>query len=401
MAAPVQVDADKQSNTATATSIVITKPTNLADDDILYACIARDEADGTDAITAPSGWTVLDSAEVDNGTFTCGIYRKVIVTASSEPSDYTWSWTNSEKVGGWIARITGADTTTPEDVTPSNNTGTASLAPRALSVSTVTADTLLLACVGMSAKQAANYTAPSGMAEFFDFPTTGGGAATVHASSGAAEENRAATGATGDRDFASIDNNDYVAFLIAIRPAAGGANRNLTPGVVALTIASPDPTVNATRELSPGVRAFSIASPDPVVQRVREITATLQALNIASQNPVVNRSRELVPGVVALNIQGFNPTVAFGKNLTPGVVALNIAAQNPVVNTTREIAPALATLNIASSNATVQRVREIVALLVVLNIQEFNPTVELTGGGGPSLLPKSGQRLYDLMYLLD
>lgn len=245
MATAVQVDADKQSAIVTGTSIAITAPTNLADDDVLYACISRDNSDSSDAITVPSGWTLLAGSEVDNDTFTCGIYRRVIVTASGEPSSYTWSWTSSEKCGGWIVRVTGANTATPEDVTPSSNTGTG-LAPRCSGVTTVTADTLLLACVGMSAKQPNNYTAPSGMTEFFDFATTGGGSAAVHASLGAAEENRAATGATGDRDFASIDNNAYVAFLIAVRPAEddGSVSGPGSPSAAAATASGAGVTEN-------------------------------------------------------------------------------------------------------------------------------------------------------------
>ena len=47
MAAPVQVDADKQSAvTGGATLLTVTKPTNLADNDVLYACISRDNSEG-------------------------------------------------------------------------------------------------------------------------------------------------------------------------------------------------------------------------------------------------------------------------------------------------------------------------------------------------------------------
>ena len=222
MAAPVQVDADKQSTVTGGASFLISiiKPTNLVDNDVLYACISRDNSDANDAITAPSGWTVLDSAEVDNGTFTCGIYRKVISDASSEPSNYIWSWTDSEKAVGWIIRVTGADISTPEDVTPSNNTGT-STTPRCLAITTVTADTLLLAVGGISDKAKDNWTAPSGMVEFFDIVSTGGGGAAAHASAGAAEKDQASIGSTGDQDFGVLASKAWVCFLIAVKPASG------------------------------------------------------------------------------------------------------------------------------------------------------------------------------------
>ena len=215
MPAPIQVDADKQSANATATSLTITKPTNLADNDVLYAEISRDNSDASDAITVPSGWVAIGSSEIDNGTYTCGIYRKVISSAAGEPANYQWSWTSSENVVGWITRVTGADNTTPEDVTPSNNTGNSN-APRCLSVTTVTANTLILAVGGMNSKGAPNWTAPSGMSEFFDIATFGGGAASTHTTAAGAEVNQSAIGATGDKDFATVDTAEWVTFLIAV-----------------------------------------------------------------------------------------------------------------------------------------------------------------------------------------
>lgn len=218
MTVPVQVDADKQSAVDGATSLTITKPTNLADDDVLYAGISRDAASSGDSITAPSGWTKLASSEIDNATYTAGIYRKVIVTASGEPADYTWSWSGSENVAGWIVRVTGADTTTPEDLTPSSNTGDSN-APRCSGLTTVTGDTLILAVGGMNSKGAPNWTPPTSMTEIFDIASGGGGGAAAHVQASAAEVNQPGPGATGDKDFATVDTAEWVCFLIAIRPA--------------------------------------------------------------------------------------------------------------------------------------------------------------------------------------
>ncbi len=222
MAAPVQVDADKQSVVNAGggnKQCVLTTPTNLADGDVLYACLARDGDAASDAVTTPSGWTKIGGSEIDNGTFMTGIYRKVIPTASSEPSTYTWSWTNNEKNVGWIVRVTGADNTTPEDVVPSNNTGT-STAPRCLAVTTITADTLLFAVGGEEKNDANDWAPPSGMTERFDLATGGGGDA-VSASSSMAEVDQASIGATGDKDFTTTS-FPWVCFLIAVRPEAGG-----------------------------------------------------------------------------------------------------------------------------------------------------------------------------------
>lgn len=282
MAAPILVSADKQSTVISgATSITVTKPTNLADNDVLYACLSRDNSDASDAITAPSGWTVLDSAEVDNGTYTCGIYRKVIVSAAGEPADYTWSWTSSEKAVAWIIRVTGADTTTPEDVTPSNNSGT-STTPKCLSITTVTADTLILAVGGISNKVANNWTAPAGMTEFFDIVSSGGGGAAAHASAGAAEVNQAGISATGDKDFTVLASKAWAAFLIAVRPAGAGADQtaNGAPSV-------PIPIASGTAKV------------------IKKATgAVVIAVILASGTAVIERSASGAPGMSAVQAAG-------------------------------------------------------------------------------------------------
>lgn len=231
MVAPVQVDADKQSAIVSteATSIVINIPTNAADNDVFYAFIARDGSDSADAITPPTGWTPIGGSEIDNATFTSGIYRRVIPTASSEPATYTWSWTNTERAVGGIIRVTGADNITPEDVTPSNNTDT-SVTPKSLSVTTITADTLILACGCASGKTANDWTPPTGMSEYFDIATSGGGAGGAHAECGAAEVNQAGIAATGDKDFTLTGTKAWVAFLIAVRPSdPGGGDGAVIP----------------------------------------------------------------------------------------------------------------------------------------------------------------------------
>ena len=172
-------------------------------------------------------------------------------------------------------------------------------------------------------------------------------------------------------------------------PDAAGTNLDLTPGVVALDIATAAPTVNLTRQLSPAAVALDIAKINPVVQTVREIAATLAALDIAAQVPVANLTRQLSPATAALDIAKQNPTVVKGVNLAPATIALNIAAQNPIVNRTLELAATLATLTIASQNPTVQMVREIAATLVALNIQGFNPVVDLGGAPPAGINPAS------------
>ena len=229
MAAPVLVNADIQTVllTTAGTSIAVNKPTNLANDDIVYLGFKRPNTDALSAVTAPSGFTALASSPIDftgNDAQTAGVWRKVITNASGEPSTYSFSWSGNERAALFSCRVTGADLTTPEDVTPSGQADqTGDFSVTCLSVTTVTADTLILAIAMIASKDNPNWTPPSGMTERVDTNTEGGGAPHEHAGVSLAEVNQASTGATGNKVFTSVtDDRDWHGFLVAVRPAADG-----------------------------------------------------------------------------------------------------------------------------------------------------------------------------------
>lgn len=76
-------------NGAAPTSLLVTKPAGVVDDDVMVAFVVIG-ADQTIA-SAPSGWTLLDSQKTGTNTGDClhAVYYKV---ASSEGANYTWTW---------------------------------------------------------------------------------------------------------------------------------------------------------------------------------------------------------------------------------------------------------------------------------------------------------------------
>jgi hypothetical protein len=88
-----------------ATSLTISKPSNVADGDLLLAVVISNTATGT--VTTPSGWTAIAaSTSVRRG----GIYYKAVPTASAEtPTSYTWSGFGAGRMVGTIGRVTGVD----------------------------------------------------------------------------------------------------------------------------------------------------------------------------------------------------------------------------------------------------------------------------------------------------
>lgn len=112
-----------------STSIVITKPTGTVDGDVLLAFI---EYNGNDTITAPSGWTLLDTAAGGAAHQKTSCYVKL---ASSEPASWTWtigsaiwegsvsSWTgvdNTTKTEGDVAATGATSTATASTLTPTS-----------------------------------------------------------------------------------------------------------------------------------------------------------------------------------------------------------------------------------------------------------------------------------------
>jgi hypothetical protein len=126
---------------AFGSSITLTKPSSIADGDLLVAALYWRNANGTP--TVPTSWVLLGTLNTTYETF--GLYAKPIPTASGEPADYTWTInTGTQRTLGIIFRVLGANLSAIQDSAGSlaAYTGTASVVlPQ---VTTVAADTLLV-----------------------------------------------------------------------------------------------------------------------------------------------------------------------------------------------------------------------------------------------------------------
>lgn len=97
------------------TSIVINKPANTADSDLLVASI---QSNAADTHTGPAGWTKIRE-DTSAGNQKASVWRKI---AASEGASWTWT----VQAGGnlWIGTVlayTGIDTSTPSDVDSGQN----------------------------------------------------------------------------------------------------------------------------------------------------------------------------------------------------------------------------------------------------------------------------------------
>lgn len=195
-----------------------------------------------------------------------------------------------------------------------------------------------------------------------------------------------------------------VAALTLSGPAptlAQTTSSSLTPGAGALTLAGPAPTVAQTTSssLTPGALALTLAGPAPTVSQTSGLTVipAAAALTLAGPAPTVAQSAHvsLTPAAAALTLAGPAPTVVRAGNVsvTPGAAALALATAAPTVaqTTGNTLAPAAATLSLAGPAPTVVRTTN-VALSpapATLTIATYLASLSagIIGPGVPVLVP--------------
>lgn len=150
---------------AGTTGITVTKPTGLADGDVMYAFVGRTDFANSAAWTS-SGWTALGPAAASQGSTTGNdtqttILRKVVTNAAGETSTYTFVNTQATvyQTAAIIIALRGVDPNTPEDITvPAYGFTQNSINPATLNATSVTDNAFVIAYLQMS-MAAATYTA--------------------------------------------------------------------------------------------------------------------------------------------------------------------------------------------------------------------------------------------------
>lgn len=140
------------------------------------------------------------------------------------------------------------------------------------------------------------------------------------------------------------------------------ANVTVTPGLLALTLATFAPTVSTPRLVTPGVLALVLTAFAPTVTIGGSVTVTpgTLALVLATFAPVITVSdnKTVIPGLLALTLAAFTPTVTATANqlVTPGVLALALTTFAPTVTATGggiTVTPGVASLILATFIASV------------------------------------------------
>ena len=204
------------STSVTGSSVTITRPSGVQGNDVMLAQIGVRGGTST-ALTPPAGWTLV--RRDNNATIiTQALYAHVVTSAASEPTSYTWNFTNGNDAAGAIADYSGVNNVTPIDVsTGATNASSKSItAPSANVPGGDNSDRL----VGMFAiPNSSAMTAPNGITQRWSFHATSGGIG-VEMSDLALSN----SGATGNMVATAGTAGANIGALVALLPTPGGSH---------------------------------------------------------------------------------------------------------------------------------------------------------------------------------
>ena len=334
---------------ACTTGVTVTKPSGVADGDVLFAFVSKTNYADTNAFTC-SGWTEISSGT--RGTTTGNdrhvtILRKVITNAAGEGSNYTFVTTfgTTCSMCATIICVSGADTTTPEDISvPSITFGSNDATPASRDSTSVTAGALVLSYCQLSLATTAVKTwgAPSG------YTAPSGGDTSVVASSlnnqhGVAYKTLATAGAAGTNvwthtaDDAMTENSRAI---VIVRPAA---TTIVTPAVVACAATIPAPTIDTTTSgdatATPSVVAISAAVPSPTVTTTATPTPAVVAVSATVPAPVVSATASVLASVVSVAASVFAVTILATATVAPSLVSAAATIPAPTITATATVTP--------------------------------------------------------------
>jgi len=202
------LESSDSANSATGT-ITVTAPTGIQDDDLLLLIVSSDHSGSGDTVyTAPAGFSALTTyTRVNSGA--AGVSGQVFYKiASSESGNYSTTETASILTAASIARISGANTSTPFDVND-EDTNTGADPAEAPSVTTTVADTLVIrAAIWDQSKTLV--LAPVGVTESTHEDTSG------H-DQWVGDERQIAAGSTGIALFDLSSSTRWLTYTIAIK----------------------------------------------------------------------------------------------------------------------------------------------------------------------------------------
>jgi PKD repeat protein len=193
-------------NTTATPSINIAKPSGTVAGDVLVSCLA---SNGTKvaATGIPAGWTQIAAVLQGTSTRAFGYYK---VAGPSEPASYTWTLNASVASSGGIARYSGVSATTPLDGTPQSASGASATSGTVPSVTTSTANAMLVGCMSIdSSATTVTITPPTGLTQVWNL---------AGKRQECADGVQTTAGPSGAKTWTFSGSREWAGWLVALKP---------------------------------------------------------------------------------------------------------------------------------------------------------------------------------------
>lgn len=201
-------------------TIEITKPSGVADDDILLIHFMSDGSSETHT-TSETGWTSI-FGNISDGSMTHSVWWKRVTSAAGEPASFTFNCTSSnEDLAGRCWRIDGAEFTAPIGNTSSNTGSSATTTATGISY---TANSVVFAFHGNDRDRGTpTHTG--------DFANDEGGGVTPSGNGGvgyaSAYEIFVGSGTTSDQTWTISTADGFVCFQVEILEEGAGPSETI------------------------------------------------------------------------------------------------------------------------------------------------------------------------------
>lgn len=251
---------------ANMSSIVITKPTGLAAGDLMVAHIAYANTGGTDTLETLSGWTLTD--ELSFGQGRSNVQWKIASAGDAAASDFTWTGTGQDWMGGAIFRISGTSTTPITRSTDTNvvgggfafDTSTAPPVEQCLILFLTAGEGNVAAADG----SAYSWTSSPSITERYDMFAENTVTSVDDIFMAGATGTQAGTGNIGNASCTVTNGSSLAAalHLIAVTPEVGVT---VTPDVLSAASSIQDPVISGGATIEPAVLSAASAVQEPTV----------------------------------------------------------------------------------------------------------------------------------------
>jgi hypothetical protein len=204
---PIVLRDSSSAANATATTLVIPVPSVVESGDVLIAEVA---VRGKPAIAKPAGWVFLRS-NVSTAPQKQSLYYRV--ATGTEPTSYTWTFSNPKAAAGGILDYSGVNTSTPIDAHAgqANGRSTSLTAP---SIQTTVTGDAVIAFFDITRNN--QVTPPTSMTERFEVASN---TVSPYLTAECADQIMATAGATGGRIATASLAGVNIGQLVALRPA--------------------------------------------------------------------------------------------------------------------------------------------------------------------------------------